>query len=343
MRGRFFWRIGCFIGTLVIIFPVIFVFLLGLIANALGLVQIPSRNIGWIVPLGILLFLFGFGMLFRALRGLQHISIPFGNLIEAAERLSEGDYSARVKEQGPVEVRSLERAFNTMASRLQTSSQKRRDLLADVTHELRTPLSVIQGNVEGMLDGVYTPDESHLKSILDETQVLSRLVDDLRILALAESGTLELHKEPTDLGMLVIETVNSFQPQAKAAGISLETQVCDPSLSMSLDPQRFREVLINLISNALRYTPSQGTIQVIVERLKEGEAEQAVVSVKDTGPGIQPDDLPHVFERFYKSGDSGGMGLGLAIAKYIVEAHQGDIKAASAPGQGTLMQIRLPV
>jgi signal transduction histidine kinase len=225
-----------------------------------------------------------------------------------------------------------------MVARLQADDEQRRNLLADVTHELRTPLTVIQGNLEGLLDGIYPRDDAHLEPILEETRVLSRLIDDLRTLALAESGALKLQKEPTDLAMLVSETVSSFQSQADAAELLLSADA-EPGLVLEVDPERIRQVLENLIANALRYTPHSGTIHV--RCFTEGA--HAKVSVSDTGAGIPPDDLPHIFDRFYKSRDSRGTGLGLAIAKNLVVAHGGEISAQSTVGRGTTIHLTLPL
>jgi signal transduction histidine kinase len=285
-------------------------------------------------------FLFGFGLLMWAGRSLRRMSIPLGDLIAAADRIAGGDYAVRVKEQGPAEVRSLGRVFNGMASRLQANDEQRRNLLADVTHELRTPLTVIQGNVEGILDGVYEADEAHLKSILEETQLLSRLVEDLRTLALAESGALQLKKEPTDLAVLIGETIAALRGQSDAAGIKLNMDVPADAPLLNLDPERIRQVLVNLIANALRYTPRGGEICV---RFKMNRPDEARIAIEDTGAGIQPEDLPHVFDRFYKTRDSQGLGLGLAIAKNLVQAHGGSIQAQSQPGQGTTICITLPI
>jgi signal transduction histidine kinase len=228
-----------------------------------------------------------------------------------------------------------------MAEKLEGVNRRRRDLLADVTHELRTPLTVIQGNVEGMLDGVYPADEARLKSILEETGLLSRLVEDLRTLALAESGALQLRKEPTDLAALVRETASAFVSQADTAGVKLELALEETPV-LGLDPQRIGEVLTNLIANALRYTPRGGRIVIHLAATGPGGERGALVSVTDSGPGIPPADLPNVFERFYKSRDSGGMGLGLSIAKTLVEAHGGTIRAESEPGRGTTISFSLP-
>ena len=213
--------------------------------------------------------------------------------------------------------------------------------LADVTHELRTPLTVIQGNLEGMLDGVYPPDPAHLTALLEETQLLARLVDDLRTLALAESGALLLKKEPVDLAVLIHETAAGFRPQADAAQVTLEVEGSgDPPL-LNLDPERMRQVLHNLLANALRYTPPGGSIRLRYEILAQDR--QALITLQDSGSGIPPEDLPHIFDRFYKTRDSTGMGLGLPIARNLVEAHGGTITAQSLSGQGTRLQISLPV
>jgi signal transduction histidine kinase len=228
-----------------------------------------------------------------------------------------------------------------MAERLQVNDTQRRNMLADVSHELRTPLTVIQGNVEGILDGMYPADEARLQSILEETQVLSRLIEDLRTLSLAESGALQLKKESTDLGELIRDTTAGFESQIKEKDISLELSLSQIE-EVNIDPQRIREVLSNLIGNALRYTPGQGVVMVGLAESGSGVEKEALLFVQDNGPGIESADLPHIFERFYKSSDSGGMGLGLSIAKYLVEAHGGKIWAESAAGRGMKISFTIP-
>lgn len=338
MRGRFFWRVGG-------LFALMFLLVVGgcnlvlwTAAASLGLIQIqPGPVISTRGELWVALLL-GLVGLFVVGRALRRLAVPIGDLMEAAGRVADGDYSARVGEHGPREVRALARAFNAMAARLQSNEATRRNLLADVTHELRTPLTVIQGNLEGLLDGVYPRDDAHLAPILDEARVLSRLVDDLRMLALAESGALKLQKEPTDVAVWLSEVAASFRAQADAQNVALSVDVPPDLPLMDLDPERMRQVLSNLIANALRYTPSGGTIRVRAV----AEDKSVSVSVSDTGAGIPPEDLPHIFDRFYKSGDSRGMGLGLAIAKNLVAAHGGEISAQSTPGQGTMIQFTLP-
>ncbi|MEW5940160.1 MAG: ATP-binding protein [Chloroflexota bacterium] len=310
----------------------VFAFVLGLIASELGLIESPGDIVWWIVPLsiglGILLVMF----VFVAVVALRRFARPLDDLLAASNRVAEGDLSVRVDEKGPREVRSMARAFNTMAERLEATDRQRRDMLADVTHELRTPLTVIRGEVEGMLDGVYPAEEARLKSILEETQLLSRLVDDLRTLALAEAGALQLQREPVNLAALVREAASAFGSGAEAKGVRIEIET-EESAPKEADAGRVREVLHNLLSNALRYTPEGGVIRV-ASRGNE-------ISITDSGPGIAPEDLPRVFERFYKSSDSGGMGLGLSIAKYLVEAHGGTIRAENVPGGGTRIVFTL--
>src|SRR5579859_79860 len=278
-------------------------------------------------------------LLAQTVRALRRATTPVSDFMQAVERVADGDFTVRVAETGPRDARSLARAFNSMATRLQDSETHRRGLLADVTHELRTPLTVIQGSLEAMLDGVYPADPAHLTPIVDETHVLARLIDDLRTLSLAESGTLTLHREPTDLGVLAGETAAAFRPQAEAAGVSLALEVSDDLPLLSVDPVRLSEVLNNLVANALRYTPSGGSVTISGKPTEDGGA---VLEVSDTGAGIAPNALPHVFDRFYKSADSRGSGLGLAIAKNLVAAHGGQLSVASETGKGTVMTVRLP-
>jgi signal transduction histidine kinase len=265
--------------------------------------------------------------------GVRRMTRPMNNLIDAAHRIESGDYSAQVPEWGSQDIRSVARAFNSMSARLKTIDEQRRNLMADVTHELRTPLSVIRGQAEAIADGVYPADEAHLAPILDATQALDRLVDDLKTLAETDAGNLVLHKEPTDIGALVRETVESFRPQAQSAGLSLTTEIADNLPPRDIDPFRMRQVVGNLLSNALGHTPSSGSVKVVVDA--------SGFTVADTGEGISPDLQPHVFERFAKGPNSTGSGLGLAIARDIVRAHSGGIEVSSSES-GTTLTVTLP-
>jgi signal transduction histidine kinase len=345
MRGKpFFRRMGCFFFGFAFL---AFMGLLGILRFILAsFVDFPDarpfNQPSYIYPLGflgfvLLVFTVGWGA-----RSLRRMFTPLDDLFHASERLANGDYSVRVEEKGPPEVYSLMRNFNSMAERLQINDQQRRNMLADVSHELRTPITVIQGNVEGILDGLYPADEAHLKSIIEETQILSRLVDDLRTLALAESGALRLKREPTNLTELIRETVSGLESQMREKDIRIEMAL-ESEEDVNIDPQRVREVLTNLLSNALRYTPRGGEIHVRLTEAGAGEERNVTISIADNGPGIDSAVLPHVFERFYKSSDSGGMGLGLSIAKYLVEAHSGKIWAESEVGKGTRISFTVPV
>jgi two-component system sensor histidine kinase BaeS len=292
---------------------------------------------------GIVILITGGLALTAAGRTFRRAGMSLDELVDAARRVEEGDYTIRVAEpvarRGP--LRELVRGFNSMTGRLEADAEQRRRLLADVSHELRTPLAVIQGNIEAILDGVHEADDAHLGAILDETHVLARLVDDLRTVALSEGGNLPLHREPTDLSILAAESVASFQSSAEAAGVSLEVHVDDEVPLLDIDPVRIREVLSNLVANALRHTPHGGSIGVVATNAADGKSVDIIV--RDTGTGIDPALLPHVFDRFAKAADSRGSGLGLAIARGLVEAHGGSIDVESSAATGTTFRLRVPV
>jgi signal transduction histidine kinase len=285
--------------------------------------------------------LLAIGLLLAALlagRAVRRMAAPIGEVMEAADRVAGGDYRARVQARGPVEVRRLARSFNQMAERLAANEAQRRNLLADVAHELRTPLSVIRGNVEGVLDGLYPADEAHLGPILEETAVMARLLDDLQTLSTAEAGVLRLNRQRVEPASLVQDAVAAFRARADAAGVGLDWRAAPGVPELDVDPVRIGEVLANLLSNAVRHTPSGGSVTVVVEP----SGAEVAFTVADTGPGIDADALPHVFDRFVKSAGSGGAGLGLAIARGLVEAHGGRIAATSDAGRGTTMWFVLP-
>jgi signal transduction histidine kinase len=208
--------------------------------------------------------------------------------------------------------------------------------MADIAHELRTPLSVIQGRLEGLLDGVYPRDDARLAQVLDETRLMARLVEDLRTLAHAENGALGLRKEPTDLAMLIRDAVASVAPAADSRQLSVDLPQELPVLD--LDPLRIRQVLLNLLSNALHHTPAGGAVAVGAR----ASSEQIVVTVADAGPGLPAEEVARIFERFYKGAASGGSGLGLTIARNLVLAHGGTIRAESRAGAGTVITFTLP-
>jgi two-component system sensor histidine kinase BaeS len=346
-RPRRAGRFGCLLGVL-------------FVAGVLSLVSIGLTIVGHLVgapgPLGGLVRIAAVAVaiaivvgIIRTGRAIRGSSTVLDALLDQAARVETGDYTARVEldRPAPRPVRDLARGFNTMVARLEADERVRRDLIADVAHELRTPLAVVQGSVEAILDGVHPADEAHLGAILEETRVLARLVDDLRTVALSEAGTLSLHREPTDLGILIADVVTSFGAAAEAGGIELVSDVGDDLPLLDIDPIRIREVIANLVANALRHTPAGGRVEISA-RPPGGEPVTSHIGmidlcVRDNGSGIDPELLPHVFERFARGARSTGSGLGLSIARGLVELHGGTIVATAPAGGGTEVAIRLPI
>jgi two-component system OmpR family sensor kinase/two-component system sensor histidine kinase BaeS len=278
-----------------------------------------------------------------ATHGFRDIARPLGDIMEAADAIAEGDFSVQVAEDSPGGFGRLGQSFNRMTGELARIDEQRRNLTADVAHELRTPLHIIQGNLEGILDGVYEATPEHIHATLAETRQLARLIDDLRTLSQAESGQLPLKREPISVAELLADVKTSFGGQAEAAGINLQVTVADAIISA--DVGRFHQMLGNLILNALRHTPEGGKITVRAEQ----QNEHLHLIVQDTGEGIPPEDLPHIFDRFWRGdrarvhADGVGGGLGLAITRQLVQLHDGRIRVESALGQGTIFQIDLPI
>lgn len=277
----------------------------------------------------------------RAFRG---IAAPLAELMTASEAIAQGDLTVRVSENHRGQFDQLARSFNHMTEELARADQQRRNLTADVAHELRTPLHIIQGNLEGVLDGVYDPNVEHIEATLDETRRLARLVNDLQTLSQAEAGQLPLYQEKIEVGELLDDVATSFSGPAEVKGVELAVMKPEGMLELTADIGRLEQVLGNLIMNAIRHTPSGGTITL------QGEKHEQVVrlTVSDTGEGIAQEDLPFVFDRFWR-GDKArthangiGGGLGLAIAKQLIRAHQGDISVQSKPNTLTTFTIDLP-
>lgn len=274
-------------------------------------------------------------------RGVRGTGQTLDRLADATRQVEAGDYSVRIGTpvRGLRSARELARGFDTMVERLDIDERQRRMLLADVSHELRTPLAVVAGNLEAMLDGVHPADEAHLTAVLEETRVMERLIEDLRTMVLSEAGSLPLHREPTDLEVLIDDVVRSFAGAGTTTGVTVRAEVPSELPILDVDPVRIREVLANLVANGIRHTPAGGSVAVTAS-LADPWLE---LFVTDTGPGIDPAVLPHVFDRFEKTAGSGGSGLGLAIARSLAEAHGGTLDVTSTGSAGTSFRLRLPL
>jgi two-component system OmpR family sensor kinase/two-component system sensor histidine kinase BaeS len=301
--------------------------------------------------LGGLRRLFLLGVLLATATGLaasavlvHSLTTPLQRLVNASHAVAAGDLHHRVQESGSDELVEVARSFNEMTAALERAEELRQNMLSDVAHELRTPLSVLQGNLRAILDDVYPLEKSEIARLYDETRLLNRLVEDLRQLALAEAGELSLNPRATDLGDLLRDTAAMFEPAAEAKEIELTLDIADDLPVIEADPDRLAQVQRNLLTNALRHTPAGGRIVVTARCAKDAIR----VAVQDSGKGIAPEDLGRVFERFWRadrsrSRDSGGSGLGLAIARSLVRAHEGRIWAESELGQGATFIYELPM
>jgi signal transduction histidine kinase len=274
----------------------------------------------------------------------RRILAPIQTLTSTARRLGQGDLSQRVEVHDKGEVGELAQAFNSMASDLERAEQLRRNITADVAHELRTPLSNIQGYLEAVQDGVIKPDAATILSLHEEAALLSRLVDDLQELSLAEAGELKLAFQAENIAELIKQTVAATQAQAAAKGVLSSIDLPDKLPPVNIDRHRIGQVLRNLLENAAAHTDKGGSITVTAAQ----QGDWVEVSVADTGQGIPAEDLPNIFERFYRVDKSraratGGSGLGLTIAKRLVEAHGGKIKAQSKRGKGSRFSFTVPL
>lgn len=272
------------------------------------------------------------------------ITRPLRSLSAAAQSIAKGDLNQRAWSDNQDEVGQVAHSFNQMADKLQRYESERQNMVADIAHELRTPLSVIQGNLEAMLDNVLPTNARELALLHQETILLNRLIGDLRTISLAEAGQLILQKRAVDLAELVDQVIERLQLRIEEKGIKLRTTIPVDLPVVQADPERLSQVLTNLVDNALRYTPS-GT-QVVISAGVTPEGIQ--VSVRDTGPGIPEDELPKLFERFWRAEKSrnratGGSGLGLAIVKQLVIAHGGRVWAENLVGKGAQFNFILPI
>lgn len=282
----------------------------------------------------------------------HQITRPIKALINGARQITRGNLRHRVEIKAKDELNELGQSFNTMAASLDKAEQERRRIVADIAHDLRTPLTVIEGTVTGIQDGVFKPDKEHLDTIKEQTSLLTRLTSDLRDLSLAESGQLKLVLAPTDLADLVRSKASQFEIKAREKGISMKLDIAEDLPKITIDPARIDQVLANLITNAIRHTPS-GSITISIRQVNRDTAHQInnpslILSVVDTGEGIAPEHLPHIFERFYRVQQSrvrsdGGSGLGLAIVKQLVQAHGGQAWVESQEGKGSKFSFSLPL
>lgn len=263
---------------------------------------------------------------------------PVRDLIGAAGRLADGDYSARVRERPPSSMRAVSKSFNQMAERLEESDTQRRRLMSDLGHELRTPLQVIRGEIEAVIDGVHEGGPEHMASLLDEVEVMERLIEDLRVLTLSEAGKLPLQLERADVIEVIDEVVSSYRATAASSSVEISSRTPQGALEVEMDPVRIRQALSNLVVNSIRAMPGGGSVAVEVE----DHGDRVVIGVVDTGTGIDPDQLDEVFERFVKSEESPGSGLGLSIARGLVRAHGGDLEIAESGPDGTTAAFWLP-
>jgi signal transduction histidine kinase len=295
-----------------------------------------------LVPVGIISFILVLFLVIVATLLMRRYVNPLADVIYAARDVADGKLDTRLPTEGPQDLRSLSESFNAMASSLERNDRERRDMLADVAHELRTPLSVIRGRLEGIVDGIYPENGPQVSMALDQTYVLERLVEDLRLLTLAESRQLPFNRHPVDLSQLIERTLEVFSAEAQEKNISLAFAERGGDLTANVDPQRFEQVLGNLVGNAIRYVPEGGRVWVTAH----GAADGLSLTVNDNGLGLPPEDLPFIFDRFWRKDKSrarlsGGTGLGLAIAKQLVEAQGGRISARNLPEGGLQIVVQL--
>jgi len=268
---------------------------------------------------------------------------PIRQLTHAADQVAAGDLSQRVPATSRDEIGQLATTFNQMADSLQRAQKSRQAMTADIAHELRTPLSVQRANLEALQDGIYPLTQENLAPIIQQNRLLTKLVNDLRTLALADAGALEMERVQTDLTKLIARICSDFEPAFAEAGIKLSFTPEAGIPLLNLDPARINQVINNLLQNSLRHTPKGGRVEVKLDR----EPGTTVIRIRDTGEGIPEEALPLLFERFYRSDqarsrDTGGTGLGLTIARQLVEAHHGSLTAANHPDGGAVFEIRLP-
>ena len=317
----------------------------------LGALATPSEFVfdGWadvgriLLPVGLISFILAMFMIVAAVLLTRRFVDPLADVIFAAREMTQGKLSTRISSEGPQDLRTLSESFNEMASSLERNDRERRNMLADIAHELRTPLSVIRGRLEGIVDGIYTADGGQVSLALEQTYLLERLVDDLRLLTLAETRQLHFEKKPVDLAQLAQHTIDMFSAEAQEKNISLVLEKGSGTYIVELDSQRMEQVIGNLVGNSLRYIPDGSKIWLTLE-----ETFDAVkLFINDNGPGVAEDELSYLFDRFWRKEKSrsratGGTGLGLAIAKQLIEAQGGtiDAKNLSEGGLQVIVEVK---
>jgi signal transduction histidine kinase len=279
-------------------------------------------------PVGIISFILALFLVIVSILLVRRFVDPLADVIYAAQAVAMGKLDTRIPTQGPQDLRSLSQSFNEMATSLERNDRERRDMLADVAHELRTPLSVIRGRLEGIVDGIYPDNGPQVSMALEQAYLLQRLVDDLRLLTLVETRQLAFDKRDVNVGEVINTVMELFSAEAQEKNISLSFPEKSGELSAMLDPQRFEQVVSNLIGNAIRYIPEGGKVWITANETPNS----LLITVNDNGAGIPAEDLPYIFDRFWRKDKSrsratGGTGLGLAIAKQLVEAQGGTIEA----------------
>ena len=295
-----------------------------------------------LLPIGVISIILALFLVVVAILLLRRFVNPLADVIYAAGAVSNGKLDTRISSKGQQDLRSLSDSFNEMASALERNDRERREMFADIAHELRTPLSIIRGRLEGIVDGIYSADGSQVSMALEQTYLLERLVDDLRLLTLAETRELPFEIRQVDLHQLAQHTLDLFSAEAREKNISLSLENGSGNFQVALDPQRTEQVIGNLVGNALRYIPAGGKIWLVLE-----ETENSVrLFVNDNGLGVPQEDLPYLFDRFWRKEKSrtrasGGTGLGLAIAKQLVEAQGGTIEARNLPEGGLQVVVEL--
>lgn len=289
----------------------------------------------WAVVALTVIALAGFAMVGRRVFG--RTVAPVGELIDATQRLGEGDTGVRLTRLRPGPFAAVFTSFNRMAERLEQEDERRRRLLADIGHELRTPMTVIRGEIEAVIDGVHPPES--LANVVDEVALVERLLDDLKVLALAEAGRLQLEADPTDLGALVRDVVNSFSRVCDEQAVAVEVTMDADMPEVEIDSHRMHQVISNLVSNALNQMRHGGVLTVEVA----SSHESVIVKVADTGPGVPPDQRERIFERFVRAGDTAGTGLGLSISRDLVSAHGGTLAVEDSESGGAVFVVTLPL